>query len=197
MTVISRSLLLAGTLLLPAALCAIPAIAQTSLDRSSILRSLGEVDAAAQQIDAQELIREVRQRVVTNAPADQGLPIFDRLNRLPQLTVEILFDFNRAEVRPQSYVTLGRIADALHHPVLARHTFLVVGHTDAVGGRQPNLELSQRRAEAIVEALTTTFDIAPSRLIAVGLGEEQLRDPANPGAQANRRVQLITVGRTR
>ena len=42
--------------------------------------------------------------------------------------------------------------------------------------------------------LTTTFGIPASRLRALGLGEEQLRDPQDPDAAINRRVQLINIG---
>ena len=72
---------------------------------------------------------------------------------------------------------------------------LVVGHTDATGRREDNLKLSQRRAAAIREALVTTFRISSRRVIAVGLGEEQLRDATNPRAATNRRVQLIVIGK--
>jgi outer membrane protein OmpA-like peptidoglycan-associated protein len=87
------------------------------------------------------------------------------------------------------------IAEALHHPHLLGYKFLVVGHTDATGGREYNLDLSQRRADAIRHALVTTFRILPDRIEAVGLGEEQLRDPGHPGAPINRRVQLVTIGK--
>ena len=54
---------------------------------------------------------------------------------------------------------------------------------------------SQRRAEAIREALINPFGISPARLEAVGLGEEQLLKPSNPDAAENRRVQLIALGK--
>ena len=87
------------------------------------------------------------------------------------------------------------MADSLYHPYLQGYRFLIVGHTDAVGNRASNLKLSQQRADAIREALIKPFGISPSRIEAVGLGEEQLLRPANPQAAENRRVQLINVGR--
>src|SRR5262249_21609996 len=122
-------------------------------------------------------------------------PISEQLNRLPQFTVEVTFNFDSAVIRPESYRTVGCIADALHHPYLLGYKVLVVGHTDATGKRSYNLELSQRRADAIREALVTTFGVSPYRVEAVGLGEEQLRDPADPKSPVNRRVQLITIGK--
>jgi OOP family OmpA-OmpF porin len=125
----------------------------------------------------------------------QGRPVlFPQLQNQAQLTVEIVFDFNSAAIRPESYRAVGSMADALHHPLLLPYRFLVIGHTDAVGGRESNLNLSQKRAEAIRNALIEPFGISPARLEAVGLGEEQLRDPLHPDSQVNRRVQLINIG---
>ena len=66
------------------------------------------------------------------------------------------------------------MADALYHPYLQGYRFLIVGHTDAEGIREYNLKLSQQRADAIRAALINPFGISPSRIEAVGLGEEQL-----------------------
>jgi OOP family OmpA-OmpF porin len=89
------------------------------------------------------------------------------------------------------------IADALRHPTLQEYKFLIVGHTDASGDRKSNLTLSQKRADAVRDALVTTFGIAASRIVSVGLGEEQLQDRTRPDAAVNRRVQVVNVGRFR
>ena len=87
------------------------------------------------------------------------------------------------------------MADALHNPVKLGYRFLIVGHTDAKGSRKYNLDLSQRRTDAIREALVTTFRVPQDEVEAVGLGEEQLRDPSRPESAVNRRVQIITIGK--
>jgi outer membrane protein OmpA-like peptidoglycan-associated protein len=71
----------------------------------------------------------------------------------------------------------------------------VVGHTDGKGSREYNLKLSQQRADAIRWALLNPFGIEPRRIEAIGLGEEQLLNRANPEAAQNRRVQLINIGK--
>lgn len=53
------------------------------------------------------------------------------------------------------------------------------------------------RADAIKEALATTFAISPNRLFAIGVGEEMPIDAADPKAAVNRRVQLINIGLAR
>ena len=108
---------------------------------------------------------------------------------------EIQFDEDAAVIRPDSYRTLGRIADTLYHPSLLGYKFLIVGHTVSTGRRENNLTLSQRRADAIREVLVNTFKISSKRLQAIGLGEEQLIDAAHPTAAINQRTQVATVAK--
>jgi OmpA-OmpF porin, OOP family len=172
------------------------ASAQGKLTTDDIVDSLRGLETAV-EINAPALYQRALDRI-KQAPGQTpvGRPsIAEELNKLPQLTVEIQFHLDSAVIQPQSYKALGRIADALWHPYLLEYRILVVGHTDASGKREYNLKLSQRRADAIREALTTTFRIPGRRVVAVGLGEEQLQDAANPRAAVNRRVQLIAIGK--
>ena len=116
-----------------------------------------------------------------------------QLNKLPHVNVDIQFNPDTPVIRPESYHTLGRIADALSSPALLSFTFLIVGRTDATGRRDANLMLSQRRAEAIRDALVMTFRISSKRVLAVGLGEEQLQDANNPKAPVNQQTQIVTL----
>jgi outer membrane protein OmpA-like peptidoglycan-associated protein len=184
------------TALAAVALLSLPAGAQTKLDRNEIINSLSGLPAAGHGVTA-ALLRQQALDNIAQHPGDDAstmLPLAAQLAKLRQFNVEIVFDFDSATIRPESYETIGLMADALHHPYLLQYRFLVIGHTDAKGDRTYNLNLSQKRADSIREALTTTFRVDPARLDAVGLGEEELRDPANPYAQVNRRVQLINIG---
>jgi OOP family OmpA-OmpF porin len=148
-------------------------------------------------LDVPSLRQEAVARV--KAKAD-GLPlkrppIASQLLALPRLIVEIQFDEDTPIVRPESYRTLGRIADTLTHRSLLSNKFLIVGHAAAIGRRDYNLTLSQRRADAVRDILVTTFKISPKRLQAIGLGEEQLLDAAHPAAATNQRIQIATVAR--
>ena len=93
--------------------------------------------------------------------------------------------------------TIGVIADALHHPLLRNYRFLIVGHTNATGKPEHNLELSLQRANAIKIALMTTFSIPANQLEAVGAGQEWPLDGTSPKDAKNRRVQLINLGPAR
>ncbi len=145
-------------------------------------------------IDPAVLIAEV------NASVGKGVanqPTWQQLAKLTQFVVDIDFEFDSTAIVPSSYRTLGAIADALHHPLLQRYKFIVVGHTDGKGAADYNLKLSLARANAIRDALTTTFAVSPNRLFAVGVGEELPADPAHPDAAVNRRVQLVNIGETK
>lgn len=178
------------------AVLSLPASAQTALTRNEIINNLQNVEVRRTQITAEEL----RQQALDNIrlhPGDDAttdMPFESELAKLRQFIIEITFDFDSSRIRPESYESLGLIADALHTVYLGGDRFLVIGHTDAKGAREYNLKLSQRRADAIVEALTTTFNVPANMVVPVGLGEEDLRDPANPYSEVNRRVQLINLG---
>ena len=115
------------------------------------------------------------------------------LRKLPTVNVDIQFNPDTPVIRPESYQTLGRIADALSSPALLSFTFLIVGRTEATGRREINLALSHRRAESIRDVLVTTFKVSPKRVLAVGLGEEQLQDANNPKAPVNQQAEIVTL----
>lgn len=147
-------------------------------------------------IDVAALRQQVTDRVKSKADATalKRPPIAPQLLKLPRFNFEVAFDPDSALIRPRSYQTIGRIADALADPRLLRYTFLVVDHTESSGRRDANLTLSQRRADSIREVLAGAFKISPKRLQTLGLGEEQLQDSSRPASPANLRAQIMTVG---
>ena len=179
------------------AVAATVAAADTRLNSGQIATSLaavsnnGGLDLTADQM-RQAVLDNIRNYPGALPPRALNFP---QLANLAQFTVEINFNFNSAVIRPESYRDVGAIADALHNPILLGYGFLVLGHTNSVGGRMYNVGLSQRRAEAIVAALVDPFGVNPAILQPVGMGEEQLRDPAHPTSGVNRRVQLVNVGK--
>ena len=134
-----------------------------------------------------------RLKLKADAVALKRPPISAQLNKLPHVNVDIQFNPDTPVIRPESYRAVGRVADALTNPALMSSTFLIVGRTDSTGRRDNNLALSQRRAEAIRDALVTTFRISSKRLLAVGLGEEQLLDADHPRAAVNQQATIVTL----
>jgi OOP family OmpA-OmpF porin len=185
---------MAAALMLSASM--LPARAETALTTETMINQLSGLETAP-DIDVPALRQQVVERIKSKADgiALKRPPVAAQLLKLPQLMVAIQFDPDSPIIRPPSYQTIGRIADALYDPSLLPYTFLVVGHTDATGRREASLALSQRRADSIRDVLVTTFKISPKRIKAIGLGEEQLQDSAHPTAAINQQLQVMTVGK--
>lgn len=113
---------------------------------------------------------------------------------------DVLFDFDEDELRPDAASALREIAESIDQR-FADRTVRVDGHTDSVGDDDHNQDLSERRARAVADWLTTEGGIDPSRVTVTGHGA---RAPVAPnerpdgsddpdGRQQNRRV-VITAG---
>ena len=85
---------------------------------------------------------------------------------------------------------LGR---ALSSAELRGGTFVVAGHTDAVGSYASNQELSERRAESVKRYLVSNFQIPAATLVTVGYGKTKLKNNSDPNAAENRRVQIVNM----
>ncbi|MFO1466577.1 MAG: OmpA family protein [Steroidobacteraceae bacterium] len=105
----------------------------------------------------------------------------------------IYFAFNSDVIREESTPTLQEIAE-----VMRRHAdwkLRVSGHTDGIGGDAKNLDLSQRRAAAVKDALVKRFHVAGERLSTDGYGKSRPKDTNDTleGRAHNRRVELTRV----
>jgi outer membrane protein OmpA-like peptidoglycan-associated protein len=103
----------------------------------------------------------------------------------------ILFDTDQAVVKLESEPALVEIAKLLQQNAALR--LYVVGHTDNVGSLDHNMALSDRRAAAVVQALTGKHGIAATRLRAVGVGPVApvASNENEQGRAKNRRVELV------
>ena len=106
------------------------------------------------------------------------------------VTNNIHFETGSSEIIPRSYAEIKRIADVLMaHP---EKNFKIEGHTDSVGDDAYNLDLSNKRANAVMKAMQD-MGIDPSRMSATGFGEAiPMADNETPEGRAmNRRVEFI------
>jgi len=103
--------------------------------------------------------------------------------------LKVLFDFDKSELRPESITELERVVKFMNDVPFA--TAKVDGHTDSVGSEAYNLALSDRRAKAVFDYLTSR-GVDPSRLKSQGFGESNPIAPNDTaeGRQLNRRVML-------
>ncbi|ANH04356.1 OmpA family protein [Shinella sp. HZN7] len=119
--------------------------------------------------------------------------IRDKVRRIDLDT--ITFATGSAEISMNQAATLRRVAEAMNE-ILDKdpgETFLIEGHTDAVGSDESNLVLSDERAEAVANILTDVYDIPPENLATQGYGERFLKIATDAAEQLNRRVTIRRV----
>lgn|SRR6185312_5039236 len=103
----------------------------------------------------------------------------------------IQFDTGKSDVKPESTLALQEVANLLKEDPKLK--VWVVGHTDNVGSLATNLDLSRRRAAAVVQVLTTQFAIPADRLQPYGDGPYApiASNDSEDGRSVNRRVELV------
>ncbi len=113
--------------------------------------------------------------------------------KVRSIDLNIGFGYDSAELTEDAKIQVRELGSALMSSRLDGATFGIYGHTDAKGAADYNLNLSEKRAQAVLEYLLAEFDIDPARLTAKGLGETQLKNAETPNAPENRRVQVVTL----
>ncbi|CDZ43311.1 OmpA family protein, partial CDS, partial [Neorhizobium galegae bv. officinalis] len=117
-------------------------------------------------------------------------------DKVPRIDLDtVTFATGSAEIPMNQASSLRKVADAISK-VLKRdpaETFLIEGHTDAVGADDANLVLSDERAESVARVLTDAFGIPPENLATQGYGERYLKVRTDGPEQENRRVTVRRI----
>ena len=108
-----------------------------------------------------------------------------------ELPADVLFDFDKAEIRPDAAKALSHLATIIR--ANPKGTTRLEGHTDAVGNDQYNQALSERRAESVKQWLVANEKLDPAKLITKGWGKTKPVAPNDTDAnrQKNRRLEAI------
>nr|WP_285292790.1 OmpA family protein [Aureimonas altamirensis] len=136
---------------------------------------------------------ETVERIYSVDEVRRSARIRDKVRRIDLATIN--FAFGSADIEQDEVRNLQALADAVARVIEENpsESFLLEGHTDAVGSNVANLALSDRRAESVAVALTEYFDIPPENLITQGYGEEQLKVNTQEPNRENRRVTLRRI----
>lgn len=109
------------------------------------------------------------------------------------ITLKVLFDFNKAEIKPESYRGLDEAAQILKdNPKIFVE---IQGHTDNVGSDAHNQKLSERRAQAVANYFISQHGIDTKRLRVKGFGESKpiASNETEEGRALNRRVEFVVI----
>jgi outer membrane protein OmpA-like peptidoglycan-associated protein len=147
---------------------------------SGALLQAAASDATA--AESQQQMAQLQQRLaeLQARPTDRGMLV---------TLGDVLFEFNRAEIKPGAQDGLRKLADFLRQ--YPGRQILIEGHTDSIGAAGANEALSRRRAQAVDLALAD-MGVAPQRMTIAGYGEDYpVADNATDTNRAlNRRVEV-------
>ncbi len=166
---------------------------------ATLARAQGDVHVMVMAADLTDKQRPAMYvMLIESKPMDTGM-VTVAANALDQSIVStgkaviygITFDFDKADIKPESKPQLDQIAK-----LLTDHSELklaISGHTDNQGSADYNQKLSQRRAEAIVAKLTGSYGVTADRLSAQGMGAAApvASNDTEEGRAKNRRVELV------
>ncbi|SCX27760.1 OmpA family protein [Agrobacterium rosae] len=133
------------------------------------------------------------ERVYTMDEVRYSARIRDKVRRIDLDT--ITFATGSAEIPMSQAQSLRKVADAISK-VLKNNpaeTFLIEGHTDAVGNDESNLVLSDERAASVANVMTDVYGIPPENLTTQGYGERFLKVQTLAPSQENRRVTIRRI----
>jgi outer membrane protein OmpA-like peptidoglycan-associated protein len=157
------------------------------------------LSAAAPQVDTAAKAKEIgfvntlRNRTTRSLSLGERQEIAELAATKPKIDLEIRFDYNSAEISKSSIAAVQELGKALSNAELKGSTFVVAGHTDAIGSEAYNQDLSERRADTIKKYLNEKYGVAGADLVTVGYGESKPKDANAPMDPANRRVQVVNM----
>ena len=136
---------------------------------------------------------ETIQRYNTIDEVKRSARLRDMVRRLE--VGDLTFETASATISQSEINTLSAVANAMLTLIQQNpaETFLIEGHTDAVGSDLSNLALSDRRAEAVAYALTRVYGIPAENLATQGYGERYLKVNTQDDERVNRRVTIRRI----
>ncbi|MEZ5765530.1 MAG: OmpA family protein [Xanthobacteraceae bacterium] len=165
-----------------------------ALTPKRLTRSLSAAPAdTAKAAEEARFVNQIRNRTTRSLSSGERNQIAAIAEEKPKIDLEITFDYNSANISQKALPAVTALGKVLTNPNLKGTTFVLAGHTDAQGSENYNQDLSERRADSLKKYLMENYGIAAGDLVTVGYGESRLKDPSNPNAEGNRRVQIVNM----
>ncbi len=167
--------------------------------QQGIQQANAAADAADQKAQAAGQSADQANQVATNAShgvTSLANTVANLDNYRPVIESTVHFGFDKAYLNKQAKDALDQLGTAI--PNTKHYIVVVDGNTDSVGPADYNYQLSQRRADAVIQYLSSKYDVPPHKIYVIGLGKDQ---PAVPnkdraGRAQNRRVDVRLMTNT-
>ena len=144
-----------------------------------------------------QFVQSIKNRTTRSLSTGERDQIYAIAQQKPNIDLEITFDYNSAQISKSALPQVDALGKALTDPSMKGTTFVVAGHTDAVGSDPYNQDLSERRADSVKQYLTSKYGMAATDLVTVGYGKSRLKNPNDPKGGENRRVQVVNMATTK
>jgi outer membrane protein OmpA-like peptidoglycan-associated protein len=166
-----------------------------ALQPKPLTRGLSAGPQADPAVKAKEIsfVATLRNRKTRSLSLGEREEIAEIASTKPKIDLDIQFDYNSAEISKTSMPSVQELGKALSNASLRGSTFVVAGHTDAIGSEAYNQDLSERRADTIKRYLTEKYGITGTDLVTVGYGKTKPKDANAPMDPINRRVQVVNM----
>jgi outer membrane protein OmpA-like peptidoglycan-associated protein len=166
-----------------------------ALQPKQLTRGMSAGPQADPTVKAKEIsfIKTLRNRKTLSMSLGEREEILAITSDKPKIDLDIQFDYNSDKITTTSMPSVQALGKALSDANLKGSTFVVAGHTDAIGGEAYNQDLSERRADTIKRYLTEKYGISGTDLVTVGYGKTKPKDPNAPMDPINRRVQVVNM----
>jgi outer membrane protein OmpA-like peptidoglycan-associated protein len=149
--------------------------------------------AAANKAEEARFLDSLRNRPTRSLTVAERDKIASVAENKPSIDLEINFEYNSDAIGANALPQVTALGQALSRPELKGGTFMIGGYTDAKGSEAFNKKLSERRSDALKRYLADEYHVDAANLVTVGYGKTRLKNPSNPMAAENRRVQLVNV----
>lgn len=161
-------------------------LAASEQSNARITSELADADATAMRNDARVGDLETQLKDLNAKQTDRGLVV---------TLGDVLFDTGKAQILASGSSNIAKLADFFKRN--PERTALIEGFTDDVGVPSANVELSQRRANAVMTALIS-MGVAADRLTTLAHGEDNptADNTTAAGRQMNRRVEIVIAPRS-
>ncbi len=161
--------------------------------QSGIQSAQQSADSATQKASAAGQSANQAQQAATEAVnrADSLASVVANLDNYTKVAdISVNFAFNKANLSRSDKETLDQFAAQLNGQ--KSYILQVTGGTDSIGSAEYNYELSQRRAEAVVQYLASKYNVAPHKFYLIGIGKDQevASNKTSSGRAKNRRVEI-------
>ena len=169
--------------------------AQTTADKDIQKK---EAELERQKLELEKKSLELKRKELDLEKAKQELQYQETAKSMSMnLAGDVLFDYNKAELKPAAEEALQKVAVVLS--LFPESNVTVEGYTDSKGGPAVNLQLSRERATSVKDWLVKNGGVPPKHISAKGFGEGNPVAPnTNPdgsdnivGRAKNRRVTII------